>query len=478
LLFSSPIFIFFFLPISLAAYFMAPPRFKNVTLLALSLIFYGWSGGSDVIVLIGSLCLNYVLALFIARQVGSAGNPRAGRRLLFVGVACNVALLVAFKYLSFFMQQFALVGSLLGQGWAVPRIALPIGISFFTFKGLSYLIDVYRGNVEAERNVVGYATYQALFPQVLAGPIVRYRQIASTIARRTVTSGGFRDGIHRFVIGLAKKTLIADQLGPAVDLAFSIPTAHLSCPDAWIGIICYTLQIYFDFSGYSDMAIGLARMFGFDTPENFDYPYISRSVREFWRRWHITLSEWFRDYLYIPLGGNRRGGSRTYFNLLVVFFLCGLWHGASWTFPVWGLWHGVFLVFERTRAGRALTRLAPLNHVYTCLVFVIGWVFFRSSDLTQATGYLAALFGAGHNAVTLPAHALLNAKTGVVGAVGVFGSLPVAKQIVAHFLTAQKPAVLFGAERLAVLVVLLVVFVLSLSSVALQVYRPFIYFQF
>ena len=444
----------------------------------MSLLFYYWTEGNYLLVLITSLLANYGFALLIEKYAREEQGGRA-KIALSVAILLNIALLIFFKYLGFLIGQFGFLGVLTGFTLAVPKIYLPIGISFFTFKALSYVIDVYRKDVRAQKNIIDYSLYHSFFPQVLAGPIARYRGMASQMIGRRITLEGFRAGAERFIIGLGKKVLIANQLGPVVDQAFSLPLTRLSCPAAWLGIICYTFQIYFDFSGYSDMAIGLGRMFGFTTPENFNYPYIARSVREFWRRWHITLSEWFRDYLYIPLGGNRGSSYKTYANLLVVFLLCGLWHGASWTFIAWGLWHGLFLALERTKPVSKLSRLGILSHLYTCLVFVLGWVFFRSADMAQAVNYLKAMFGLNGKVEAQSFTALIDAKVITLLVIGAIGSTPAMRVLIRRIIShTEERLPLMAARQLIATVVLLGIFILSLSATSYDVYKAFIYFKF
>jgi len=477
-LFSSVIFIFFFLPLTLAVYFLTPQRFKNLSLLVMSLLFYFWTEGNYLLVLITSFLGNYGFALLIEKY-GKNGKGEKGKVALSIAIAFNIGLLIFFKYLGFMARQFGFLGVPTGFALAIPKIYLPVGISFFTFKGLSYVIDVYRRDVRVQKNVVDYALYHSFFPQLLAGPIARYRGMASQMIRRRVMLEGFRAGMERFIIGLGKKVLIANQLGPLADQVFNLPLARLSSPAAWLGITCYTLQIYFDFSGYSDMAIGIGRMFGFNTPENFNYPYIARSVREFWRRWHITLSEWFRDYLYIPLGGNRGSSYKTYFNLIVVFLLCGLWHGASWTFIVWGMWHGLFLAFERTKPGSKLSRLGILSHLYTCFVFVLGWVFFRSADMAQAINYLRAMFGLNGLVIAPPFSVLIDPKVITLLVLGAVGSTPAMRDLVRRVSSLTEARLsLMAARQLIDTAVLLGIFIISLSATSYDVYNAFIYFKF
>ena len=444
----------------------------------MSLLFYYWTEGNYLLVLITSLLANYGFALLIEKYAREEQGRKA-KIALSVAILFNIALLIFFKYLGFLIGQFGFLGVFTGFTLAVPKIYLPIGISFFTFKALSYVIDVYRKDVRAQKNIIDYSLYHSFFPQVLAGPIARYRGMASQMIGRRITLEGFRAGAERFIIGLGKKVLIANQLGPVVDQAFSLPLTRLSCPAAWLGIICYTFQIYFDFSGYSDMAIGLGRMFGFTTPENFNYPYIARSVREFWRRWHITLSEWFRDYLYIPLGGNRGSSYKTYANLLVVFLLCGLWHGASWTFIAWGLWHGLFLAFERTKPVSKLSRLGILSHLYTCLVFVLGWVFFRSADMAQAVNYLKAMFGLNGKVEAQSFTALIDPKVITLLVIGAIGSTPAMRDLIRRIIShTEERLPLMAARQLIATVVLFGIFILSLSATSYDVYKAFIYFKF
>jgi alginate O-acetyltransferase complex protein AlgI len=395
MVFSSPIFLFLFLPVLLAASFSARAELRNPILLLASLFFYVWEEGVYVAVLLTSIGLNYAFGLLLERCGTGSGGRRGAGLVLGLAVAANLALIAAFKYANFFADNLNVMLAWLHlRPIALAPVHLPLGISFFTFQALSYVIDVYRRDVAAQRNLVDFALYKTLFPQLIAGPIVRYRDVAAQLSERSITLDGFAEGVRRFIFGLAKKMLLANPLAVAADGIFGIPANGLTPGLAWLGIVCYSLQIYFDFSGYSDMAIGLGRMFGFRFPENFDDPYASRSVTEFWRRWHISLSRWFRDYLYIPLGGNRRGRARTDFNLLVVFLLCGLWHGASWNFILWGSLHGAFLIVERKGMGRRLESLwTPLRHAYLLLVVLVTWVFFRASTVAYALAYLSALAG-------------------------------------------------------------------------------------
>ncbi|MHB8809839.1 MAG: MBOAT family O-acyltransferase, partial [Desulfobulbaceae bacterium] len=398
MIFSSVTFLFLFLPVILALVLPAGPKYRNHVLLVGSLLFYAWGEGGYCLLLIGSVLVNF----FLARRLEGTAGP--GRKwLLALGVLLNLAPLFVFKYAGFVLTSLnAIPGVNLLPGLRAGNLHLPVGISFFTFQALSYLVDVYRQVVPAERGLVNCGLYIAMFPQLLAGPIVRYHDLARQLAQRTVSREGLAAGAERFVLGLGKKVLLADPLGVQSDRIFLLPAADLSTPAAWLGAVCYTLQLYYDFSGYSDMAIGLGRMFGFVLPENFNYPYISRSIREFWRRWHMSLSAWLRDYLYIPLGGNRGGTGRTLMNLLLVFLLCGLWHGANWTFVVWGVWHGLFLVLERLVPVQTQSRLLRAGGwLYATLVVMLGWVLFRSPDLTSALQYMQVMAGGGAEAAGL-----------------------------------------------------------------------------
>jgi alginate O-acetyltransferase complex protein AlgI len=392
MVFSSPVFLFLFLPIVLPLYLVLPGlRVRNAWLLFFSLIFYAWGEPVFIFLALVSTLLNYFLGLWVDRSA----DPARRKAVVTLAIALNIGLLGFFKYTNFAVANLnSLLGAFHRAPLVVPHVLLPIGISFFTFHALSYVIDVYRRKWPAARNPADVALYIFFFPQLIAGPILRWSAIAPQLADRAVTRAEFAEGVRRFVGGLGKKMLVANVVAVPVRDIFDLPADQLSGPLAWFGVFCYTLQIYFDFSGYSDMAVGLGKMFGFKFLENFQFPYISQSIREFWRRWHISLSTWFRDYLYIPLGGNRCSEPRNYFNLVLVFFLCGLWHGASWPFVIWGLYHGVFLVLERTRLGLFVDRMPrALRHLYTLLVVMFGWVLFRSDTFSQAAHFFRAMLG-------------------------------------------------------------------------------------
>jgi len=480
--FTEPAFLFIFLPALLAAYFLTPSRGKNLVLTLFSVLFYAVGEWQFLPWLLGSTALNYV----VARGLVAWRGTRRVRPLLAFGIVSDLALLVAFKYAGFFTEninQLLLAAHL--SALPVPMLALPLGISFFTFHKISYKIDVVRGVAEVRRNPLDLLLYIMLFPQLIAGPIVRYRDIAQELVRRTVTRADFAEGVRRFMMGLGKKMLIANTVGLAADQIFSIPGAELPTGVAWLGIVCYTVQIYFDFSGYSDMAIGLARMLGFHFLENFNFPYVSTSITEFWQRWHISLSRWFRDYLYIPLGSNRASVARTYLNLVIVFFLCGLWHGAKWTFVVWGLFHGLILVCERLGLKRLLAVLPrPLRHFYALSLILAGWVVFRAPSLDQATAFLRALVGRGASSEVHTVAIYLDHRVAVALAAGLLGSIPWLPRITAALDRSRQLqrghvlAALDGGLVLVGHVVLAGVFALSVFQVASSTYNPFIYFRF
>jgi alginate O-acetyltransferase complex protein AlgI len=479
-LFTEPTFLFVFLPVLLGIYFAARGGLKNWVLLIASVIFYARGAGAFTWLVLASIAFNYLAALAIARRHGTP----AARRVLIGSVAVNLVVLAVFKYAGFAVGNLnAVMASLGGEPFAVPEVLLPIGISFFTFHAISYVVDVYRHDATAQKRPVEAALYLLVFPQLIAGPIVRYRQIAGQLTSRVNTTADFAYGIRRFVIGLSKKMLIANTLAGPADQIFAMAPAEVTAAHAWIAVTCYTLQIYFDFSGYSDMAVGLGRMFGFHFPENFNYPYIASSVQDFWRRWHMSLSAWFRDYVYIPLGGNRAATSRTYFNLVLVFFLCGLWHGASWTFVVWGLFHGAFLVVERVGLARWLGALpAAVRHAYLLLVVMIGWVFFRADTLSGAVSMLGAMVGAGGTAPAVyTAGWYLNREVLLALAAGAIGSTPIVPTMAAWWartVPARPEPGFAWAPSVAGVVALIALFTASLTLSAAQTYNPFIYFRF
>lgn len=476
MVFSSVIFLCLFLPIVLGGYYLLPKReAKNLWLIAASLLFYAFSGLWYVLLLLFSVFCNYLAGLFVSGRKG----------VLYVAVAVNLGVLGVFKYLTFLVRT---VNQLPGVAIAVPSIVLPVGISFFTFQGLSYVIDVYRNERLKSTRFRDVLLYIALFPQLVAGPIVRYEDVADEIKSRRHTLEQLANGLRRFIIGLSKKLMIADVCGSVVTLFYSAKSSALDSRTAWLAAVCYLIQIYFDFSGYSDMAIGLGLCFGFHFKENFNYPYISASIQEFWRRWHISLSTWFREYLYIPLGGNRKGKAKTYRNKLMVFFCTGLWHGANWTFIIWGLWHGFFIVAED--AAKKLFGLGKhgknrrnpvetvLKHLYTLLVVLIGFVIFRADNMGQAFSMIGAMFsGIRASAQTgLLLAQCLTPLTMFALLFGLVGSTPVLPMVCRK--AEQQTGSVYVCLRVLSYVGALILLLVDILHLSAASYVPFIYFQF
>ena len=462
MIFSSTLFLFVFLPATLLVYYLIPARYlqaRNTALLAASLVFYAWGEPKNILLMLLSIACNYAFGMLMGHYREDKGRRRLA---LILAVAFNLGLLGYFKYWNFFTA---------GMLWDV---ALPIGISFYTFQIMSYVIDVYRGDVAVQKNPFKLGLYIALFPQLIAGPIVRYSDIEEQLSERTCDLKKFASGIRRFVTGFAKKILIANVVAAVAENIFNMDTRPAAT--AWLGAVCYALQIYFDFSGYSDMAIGLGRMFGFEFLENFDYPYISASVREFWRRWHMSLSTWFRDYLYIPLGGNRKGTTRTYLNLLIVFACTGFWHGASWSFLIWGLYHGLFLIIERIGFGEVLDKLPKsVGRIYAMLVVLLGWVVFRADTLTGALSYIADMFNFANLGFTNAVSQLDN-LTSVTLIIGIIACVPVVKylgkQIAKRGEGGEAAVSVLSTAACAAL------FCFSIICLTGSDYNPFIYFRF
>ena len=464
MVFSSMVFLCIFLPVVFLLHLLLPGiRAKNGMLLLASLIFYAYGEPVYVILMIASAFVNYLSALLIGRK------PAGKKAVMAVNVILNLGVLVLFKYTGFLAES---VNTILGTAIPVPSIRLPIGISFFTFQAMSYVIDVYRGVTGAQKNFGKVLLYISFFPQLIAGPIVKYHDIAQEIENRTQTVDGVTDGIRRFIVGLSKKVLISNTVGLVADTLFAADVSGLNAAAAWIGAVSYMLQIYFDFSGYSDMAIGLGEMFGFHFKENFNYPYISGSIREFWRRWHMSLSGWFQEYLYIPLGGSRKGKIRTVINKFIVFLCTGIWHGANVTFLFWGLYHGCFLMLEeivpaiREQGGKVKSFF---QHIYTLLVVLIGFVFFRADSMHQGAAWIKTMitgFGSNTAAMSLALEQLTPLYL-VTVAVGIVACCPV-KMLV-------KKGRAYEAVTAAGSLVLLLLCMLSLAS---GTYNPFIYFRF
>ena len=468
MVFSALEFLFFFLPIVLGLYLLVRGRVRNLLLLAASILFYVWGSGELVLLLFVSVLLNYA-AGFLVGGAGKRDDARSKRLWLGVAVAANLGLLGYFKYANFFVGQ---IGGELAAGWQA--VVLPIGISFFTFQAMSYVIDVATNRAHVQRNLADFALYVSLFPQLVAGPIVRYHEVEEQLRGRTHSIEKAGRGSLRFAHGLVKKVVVADTVGVLADAVFAAPEG-LTAPAAWLGVIAYTVQIYFDFSGYSDMAIGLGLILGFEFPENFARPYSSSSVTEFWRRWHITLSNWFRDYLYIPLGGNRAGQVAMYRNLIVVFFLTGLWHGANWTFIVWGLYHGALLIIERISGWRTLEPSAAKRAV-TLFLVMMGWVLFRADSLADAASVYAALFSFEGIGLSLPAEVAVAAtnRALLTLALGSLIALAPANSGLGARISLDVD-IRWRALRFAMLTLALPYALLQVFSVT---FSPFLYFQF
>ncbi len=467
MLFSSLIFIVYFLPITVIVYYSIPTKrldWRNLWLLAASLVFYSWGEPVYVFLMIYSALFNWFMAGQIAREKELGGS---GKRNMIFTLVMNLFILGFFKYWGFLMDT---VNAVMGLGLKYHALALPIGISFYTFQGLSYIFDVYRGKVEVQKNPLKVALYLALFPQLIAGPIVNYRDIAEQLDERTCNMERFGEGAVRFCIGLGKKVVLANNLGALFQSVCALGDEKLTVVTAWIGILGYTFQIYFDFSGYSDMAIGLGRMFGFEFKENFNYPYISRSITEFWRRWHISLSSWFRDYVYIPLGGNRVPVKRHILNLLIVWSLTGLWHGANWNFVAWGTYFGIILILEKYKIGKYIDKLPAWGqHLYTMLIVIISWVFFSITDTAEMFHYLGSMFGigaAGFADMTTLYYLRTQAVLLIAAAVG------------------STPKPMGEIKRIcdrsgrAGIVLLLVIFFAAVAYLVFGSYNPFLYFRF
>ncbi len=478
MVFSSAIFLFLFLPLVLAGHWLAGKRLRNLLLLVASLIFYAWGEGAYVLLMLCSIFLNTLFGRIL--EAGQTSPYKKWWLASMLGM--NLLPLMYFKYSIFLIQNLnAMLLPEYSQLNVPEHIHLPIGISFFTFQAMSYLIDIYRHTSHERRSVLDVGVYIALFPQLIAGPIVRYHDISAQIRHRIQSVPLFASGIERFIFGLGKKMLIANPMGFIADTIFALPANEIGLATAWLGILCYALQIYFDFSGYSDMAIGLGRMLGFKFLENFNFPYISRSIREFWRRWHISLSNWFRDYLYIPLGGNRHGHVRTLINLLLVFLVTGLWHGASWNFVIWGLLHGCFLVLERGYWGRLLDK-SPLifQHSYMLLVVLSAWVFFRADTLDYSLSYLSSMYSPSTSMSVHPGVAVhLDLAFYCALIAGLALAAPLypwlagkSKQIV------QSHRFTVSLAYITRLLLLSAIFYLSVLEIAIGSYNPFIYFRF
>lgn len=472
MLFSSTIFLYFFLPAVLLGYFVILKKsrlLQNIFLLFVSLFFYAWGEPKFVVIMVASIIINWLLGIAISKN---KSKPTLNKSILAIDVVLNLSLLFVFKYLTF---TGSIIESVLGMKLPIPEIALPIGISFFTFQAMSYVIDVYRQKGEVQTNILYVGLYISFFPQLIAGPIVRYETIAHEIKNRKENTDDFLNGFSRFIAGLAKKVLLSNSFALLADQAFDTVRDGntISVMFAWLGAIAYTFQIFFDFSGYSDMAIGLGRMFGFHFLENFDYPYISKSITEFWRRWHISLGTWFRDYLYIPLGGNRCSKYRNFFNLFTVWFLTGLWHGANFTFIIWGLMYFILLVFEKNtglqKKNGKVTNI--FKWLYTIFFVILGWVIFRSESISLAFEYIKLMFGFNNNLFIDGNFIGWFSQNLILLTIGFVLSTPLFKLLSKR---TESNNLVAWIKSIASIVL----FLLSIASLVSNSYNPFIYFNF
>lgn len=470
MLFSSITFLFLFLPVTVLIYYLVPQKTRNLVLLIASLFFYAWGEPVYVVLMILSILLNF----FCGKDIGEKrADPVRAKRSLIFAVVMNVLILGFFKYYGLLMETLNVLFP-----YEIPyrELALPIGISFYTFQELSYLIDIYRGNAKPQQRLLPFALYISMFPQLIAGPIVRYVDIEAQLLNRVMSMRKFGQGVMYFIVGFAKKVVLADSIGALYEQITALSIGSFSVLTAWVGCLAFAFQIYFDFSGYSDMAIGLGKMFGFEFRKNFQYPYIAKNIGEFWRRWHISLGTWFREYVYIPLGGNKCPSSRHLLNLLIVWALTGLWHGAQWNFLVWGLYYGVILILERYVWGRALGRLPGfVQHIYTFVLVLIGWVFFFSPSLGAAMDYLGVMFGAGASAwidrqgfYFLLTHWLLFLLC-VIG-------LSLRGMNILRLLTGSYES--RRIRQIAACVVYIGMFLVSLAFLVTESFHPFLYFRF
>ena len=465
MLFSSIVFLFTFLPAVMILYYLLPVRFRNVILLLASLVFYAWGEPVYLFLMLLSILFNYFSGLDIARNLQ---DKRAAKRSLVFNLIINLAVLGFFKYEGFVLDT---LNGILPVHISYHALPLPIGISFYTFQILSYIIDVYRGNVKVQTNLPNFALYVTMFPQLIAGPIVQYADVDEQLASREVSRTKFGEGSMYFIRGLAKKVLLANTSGMIFTEVSGLAKGNIAVMTAWLGAFAYMFQIYFDFSGYSDMAIGLGKMFGFEFNMNFNYPYVSKSITEFWRRWHISLSSWFRDYVYIPLGGNRVSKIKHIRNLLIVWFLTGLWHGAAWNFVAWGLYYGVILIIEKYLLSPVLDRLPDVvRHIYSIVLVVIGWVLFFSSSFGQAADYIRVMFGAGaHDRESM----YLLTSNLILWLILIFGSTPLVHFRYEHMLRSKK-----WNTTIINSVVYAALFIVCIAYLVTETYNPFLYFRF
>ena len=473
MLFSSLLFLFRFLPVVLVLYYAVPTRFRNFILLLVSLVFYAWGEPVYILLMIVSILISYTGGLLSA-HFKERNAPGKAKAAMIISVAAGLSLLGFFKYADFVIRT---VNEVSGSEIGLFSLALPIGISFYTFQTISYIIDVYRGNAQVQKNLISYGAYVTMFPQLIAGPIVQYKTIDAQLRVRKETAEEFAQGVHRFCIGLGKKVLLANSAGALWDQIRVLSTANLPVVTAWLGVAAYTFQIYFDFSAYSDMAIGLGHMFGFTFLENFNYPYQSASVTEFWRRWHISLGTWFREYVYIPLGGNRVGKIRFIFNIMVVWLLTGIWHGADWNFFIWGIYYGIILLLEKLVLKKVLGRIpAFFRHLYTMILVMIGWYIFSFQEITSKIGYLGAMFGtAGAGLINRQTVYFLYTNAALLVILAVGSTKIPAKAGQKLMDRVEESDVLSILLRSALYIG---IFILSVASLVDASYNPFLYFRF
>jgi alginate O-acetyltransferase complex protein AlgI len=469
MLFSSPVFLFWFLPLVLFFYYVVERKYRNWVLLFFSLLFYGWGEGEMLTIMLVSTIINYIFGL----QIQKSSSYTNRKLFLLLGITSNLLLLLYFKYANFFVDNYNFAALQLGISTLVwEKVVLPLGISFYTFHGISYIIDVYRKHTFAQSDPFKLALYISFFPQLIAGPIIRYKDVENQIDDRRIDIDLFSSGIKRFIIGLSKKILIANMVGRIPDFVFQMPEQDLNAYWSWLGIIAVTVQLYFDFSGYSDMAIGLGRMFGFRFLENFNYPYISQSMKEFWTRWHISLSSWFRDYVYYPLGGNRKGKLRMHFNLWTIFLLNGIWHGANWSFLLFGMYHGFLLTIERLGLNKVLLILPrAFRSIYVFFVFGLGNVLFSIEDINHAFAYYESLINFSSPNPFSRLHLFLTGEWYFTFFLGILLSMPIVEFFIAKIKNDKRRVIIENSA-------LLLLFILSISELANASYNPFLYFRF
>ena len=471
MLFSSVTFLFFFLPIVFTLYYISLKKIKNYTLLLFSIIFYAWGGILYLPLLIISIMINYIFGLQIEKY---KDNNKKRKNILIISIIFNVLFLGVFKYTNFIIDNINIIFK---TSINIPIIPLPIGISFYTFQAMSYVIDVYRNDGKVQKNIFNLALYISMFPQLVAGPIVRYETIDNQITNRIHNIDKFNQGIERLTIGLFKKVIISNTVGELSALIYSLSNYQMSISVAWLGAIAYTLQVYFDFSGYSDMAIGLGKMLGFEFLENFNYPYISKSVSEFWRRWHISLGSWFRDYIYIPLGGNRVSNIKTYRNLTIVWLITGIWHGASWNFVAWGLYFGIFIMLERAFLQNILNKIPKVfSHIYLLIVVIFGWVLFSKPDLKSAIDYMKIMIGVGEYPFINGYTTFYLSQYWLSLTMAIILSTPIIKRTKQLIIKSNKK-IMTEIEIIRPLIYFILFFITTVYLVN-STFNPFIYFNF